>query len=86
METIKKISETEFEKVIPQPDLVVTKTLDELLAEQVSLEQGIQNNKDAIIFQTTKLNEVLKDIETVKGLGIKTQIEVVPKTPVEINP
>jgi len=70
--TIVKIDEVSFEKTTPQPDLVVVKTLDDLLVEQASLETGIKNNQDAIIFQQAKLDEVNKEILEVKNLGIKT--------------
>lgn len=76
METINKVSETEFEKIIPQVDLVIVKTLDQLFAEKESLMVGIQNNKDRIVEQTAKLSEVDAEIEQVKGLGLKTQAEI----------
>lgn len=77
MENIEKISSTEYIKTVPQPDLVETKTLDDLLAEQASLEVGIQNNKDAIVFQQAQLDSVLVEIKSVTDLGIKPIAEVV---------
>jgi hypothetical protein len=76
MENIEKIDEVSFKKTIAQPDLVITRTLDDLLAEKESLMQGIQNNKDAITFQLARLDEVNSEIEKVKELGIKTSAEI----------
>ena len=70
------LDETKYEKTTPQQDLIETKTLDDLLVQKESLEKGIANNNEAIIFQQAKLDEVLAEIETVKALGIKTQAEV----------
>lgn len=80
---IQKISSTEYEKTIVQPDLVIKSTLDDLLAEQISLEYGIANNQDRIVEQQAKLAEVEAEITTVKGLGIITKVEA---TPVDIAP
>lgn len=71
METITKLSATEYQKSTPQVDLVVTKTLDNLLAEQVGLNYTITK-------QQAKLAEVTAEIVKVKGLGIKTFVEAYP--------
>lgn len=76
MEKITKISETEYEKAVPQPDLKIRRTLDDLLAEQASLSEGIKNNQDRILEQQAKLQKVLAEIEAVKGLGVKTSEEI----------
>lgn len=85
--TYTKIDEVTFEKTIVQPDLVIKSTLDDLLAEQTSLEIGIKNNQDRITEQQAKLDEVLAEIATVKGLGIIQKIEpVVEPTQEDIKP
>lgn len=76
METISKISETEYEKVTPQVDKVEKRSLDSLLLEKESLLTGIQNNKDRITEQTAKLVEVNAEIEQVRALNVKTSAEV----------
>lgn len=77
METIiQKVSDTEYEKVTPQEDKVEKISLDNLLSKKESLLQGIQNNKDAIIFQTAKLEEVDAEIIKVRNLGLKSSVEI----------
>lgn len=80
METITKISATEYQKSTPQVNLVVTKTLDNLLAEKISLDYTITK-------QQAKLAEVTAEIVKVKALGIKTFVEAYPPIIKEIiNP
>lgn len=77
METIiEKVDEVTYSKVTPQPDKVENITLDALLSEKESLLAGIENNKSAIAFQTSKLSEVDAEIEKVKILGIKSSVEI----------
>lgn len=75
---MEKVNDTTVREVIPQEDIVLEKTLDEYLAEEANLIQGIVNNETQIVFMQGELTKLRKKITDAKALGVKTEAESKP--------
>lgn len=76
-ETIyEKISDTEFKEVTPVAPVENTGTLDDLIANEKDIVEGISNNENQVIFLNQELVKIRAKITAVKALGVKTSKEI----------
>lgn len=73
--TYEKVSDTEYKEIKPQPPVEEIKSLDQLVAERVSIADGLENNKAQVIFLTSALSDLDSKILAIRALGVKTSDE-----------
>ena len=76
MSTYEKISDTEYKEIKPQPPLEEITTLDALIENRKSIIDGLENNKEQVIFLTNALAEIDAKNLTFRALGVKTEDEL----------
>jgi len=74
--TYEKISDTKYKEIKPQPPIEEVATLDVLIEDRKSIADGLENNKEQVIFLTNALAEIDAKILTIKALGVKTKEEI----------
>lgn len=72
--TITKVSDTQYQETTPQPDLVVVKSLSDLLTQKSNIEQGITNNQAQIDYLNGELQKLNDKITQVQNLGIVSTV------------
>lgn len=76
-ETIyEKISDTEFKEIIAVAPVENTGTLDDLIANEKDIIDGISNNENQVIFLNQELVKIRAKITKVRALGVKTEQEI----------